>query len=98
MHAMSARFAAVFHAGYAGKMMATGGQNLAKYREHRDLRFQTDFVRRLRVAVRLNVARAFACHAKGRLARAERAAWLAGGYYADYRKHLRQLRAIGGVA
>ena len=87
----------LFRSGYAEKRAAVLAQDLDRYPEHRDIRFQADFVARLRVAVRMNIARAFACQVKGRPARAARAAYYGGGYFAEYRKHLRQLKAIGGI-
>lgn len=94
MHPESARFAEIFHAGYLGKMLAISGQDLTKYPEHRNTRFQADLVSRFRTAIRMNIARAYASDARGRKVRAERAAYLAGGYWAEYRKHFRHLLTL----
>ena len=94
MHPRSQHYAELFHAGFVSKMLAIGSQDLNKYPEHRNARFQADLVSRLRTAVRLNIGRAYGCGARGRQRRADRAAHLAGAYFAEYRKHYRHLRQM----
>lgn len=89
-------YLALFRQSYAEKKAVYETKDLGKYPEHRHKPTQADIVQRFRVAVRLQIARVYACHARDRLDRAVKAAWLAGGYFAEYRAQLRQLKRIGG--
>lgn len=89
-------YLALFWGAYREKRAIYEKKDLSRYAEHRHRPTQADIVQRFRVAVRLQIARIVANHARDRLDKAVKAAWLAGGYFAEYRAHLRQLKRIGG--
>lgn len=93
---MTPPYLALFKDGYSEKRAIYAEKDLSTYPEHWHKPTQADIVQRFRVAVRLQIARIVANHARDRLDKAVKAAWLAGGYYAEYRAQLRQLKRIGG--
>lgn len=69
---------------------------LSQYREHMSVVKQTDFVTKLRVGIRLCIARAQRENLRGRPERAVRFAAQAGRYWAEYRQHWRHLLSLNG--
>lgn len=69
---------------------------LSQYREHMRPPSQLDFVTKLRVGIRLCIARAQREDLRGRPERAAKFAAQAGRYWAEYREHWRHLLSLPG--
>lgn len=67
---------------------------LLAYPEHRDVKKQLDFVTKLRVGIRLSIARCYREESRGRPDRALMAAARAGRHWAEYREHWALLRSL----
>ena len=71
---------------------------LMLYREHKNVTKQIDFVTKLRVGIRLAIARSQRERLRGHDDRAERFAFQAGRYWGEYRLHWRHLLSLPGYA
>lgn len=69
---------------------------LSQYREHMRPPSQLDFVTKLRVGIRLCIARAQRENLRGRPERAVKYAAQAGRYWAEYREHWKHLLSLPG--
>lgn len=82
------------HAGLMRQASALRKRPISAYREHKDPVRQLDFVTRLRVGIRLSIARCYREESRGRPDRALKFAAQAGRYWGEYREHWALLRSL----